>query len=344
MSRLRRGRRPRGPAPSGAAVGGAAILFFLLFTGGGVPARGQTVLEGRRASVVHWPGDSLRAHGLLEAIGSLGSLPGLPPGVPETPIRVILAPSEAVLDSLLGGGAPEWGAGFADPSTRTIVLPAYPSDRTRFGDPARVLRHEWAHLALHAHVGAVRIPRWFDEGYAEWATGWDASEAWRLRVAFAVGDVPPLDSLTLRFPGDAASARLAYLLSATAVDYLVEASGTRGLRLLLDEIRETESFERAFRRTYGATVAQFEEDWRKHVKERYGWLLLLSHSAVFWLAASVLLLVLFWIRRRRDRRKMAKLRATEPPDRPAFWMPDFWRGSGGEEEGDGEPPAGPPAA
>lgn len=322
-----------------------AILLSLLFPGAAAPVGGQTVLEGRRAVVVHWPGDSLRARRLLEGIVSLGPLPGLPSGLPEAPVRVVLAPSEAVLDSLLGGGVPEWGAGFADPSTRTIVLPAYPSDRTRFGDPARVLRHEWAHLALHDHVGAVRIPRWFDEGYAEWATGgWDASEAWRLRVAFAVGNVPSLDSLTLRFPGDATSARLAYLLSATAVDYLVEASGIRGLRILLDGIRETESFERAFRRTYGATVAQFEEDWRKHVKERYGWLLVLSHSAVFWLAASVLLVVLFWIRRRRDRRKMAKLRATEPPDRPAFWMPEFWRGSGEGEDGDGESPADPPAA
>ncbi len=36
----------------------------------------------------------------------------------------------------------------------------------------------------------------------------------------------------------------------------------------------------------------------------------------------MLVTVLFFIRRRRDRQRLARLRATEPPDAPAFWLED----------------------
>ncbi len=55
------------------------------------------------------------------------------------------------------------------------------------------------------------------------------------------------------------------------------------------------------------------------MRRRYGWLFVLSHSAVFWLTLTLALLVLVRIRRGRDREAMARLRATEPPDQPAYW-------------------------
>ncbi len=112
---------------------------------------------------------------------------------------------------------------------------------------------------------------------------------------------------------------MAYLLAATAVEYLVGESGERGLVLFLDRWRREGSFEKAFRQVYGVTTAQFEEDWRRYVRSRYGWLFVLSHSAVFWLLMALALLVLVRVRRGRDRAALAHLRATEPPDAPAFW-------------------------
>jgi hypothetical protein len=67
-------------------------------------------------------------------------------------------------------------------------------------------------------------------------------------------------------------------------------------------------------------LGQFEEDWKGYVRRRYGWLFVLSHSSVFWLSLAFALLVLVRIRRGRDREAMARLRAGEPPDRPAFWQ------------------------
>jgi hypothetical protein len=112
---------------------------------------------------------------------------------------------------------------------------------------------------------------------------------------------------------------LAYLLSATAVEYLVHGSGERGLRLFLERWHEEGSFNNALRRVFGVTLGQFEEDWKKYVRRRYGWLFVISHSAVFWLTLAVALLVMVRIRRGRDREALARLRAGEPPDEPAYW-------------------------
>ncbi|MFC1662021.1 peptidase MA family metallohydrolase, partial [Gemmatimonadota bacterium] len=230
---------------------------------------------------------------------------------------------------------PEWGAGVAAPGRDAIVLPAVGSSRTRGWSEARVLRHEWAHLGLHQFLRGLRIPRWFDEGYAEWASGgWNPTEGWRLRVAFALGRAPPLDSLVLDWPRDQASAHLAYLLSATAVEYLVRESGERGLRLFLEGWRREKDFSVAMRMVYGVTPGQFEEDWKKYIRRRYGWLFVLSHSAVFWLSLALALLVMVRIRRGRNREALARLRATEPPDEPAFW----------EKETNTESPCGPSAS
>lgn len=271
------------------------------------------------ARVYYWPGDSLRAERWAAIVAVQPPLPGVPDEFPSR-ASVYLAPSEAIFDSLTGGTIPDWGAGVAIPDRHTIVLPTFASERTWGGNQRAVFRHEWAHIGLSEYLDGLRSPRWFDEGYAQWASGgWDASEAWRLRVTLARGRAPPLDSLSLSFPRDQASAQVAYMLAATAVEYLTRASGVRGLEIFLGRWRESGSFESALRTTYGVTSGQFEEDWRRYVRSKYGWLLVLSHSLVFWGVLAALLLVMLWIRRGYNREKMARLRATEPPDRPAYW-------------------------
>ncbi|NIP82859.1 MAG: hypothetical protein GWN82_07120 [Gemmatimonadetes bacterium] len=143
--------------------------------------------------------------------------------------------------------------------------------------------------------------------------------AWRLRVLIALGRAPAMDSLALGWPSGREEARTAYLLAASAVTYLLEEGGERGLELFLERWRELGSFEAAFRRTFGVTTGQFEEDWKRHVRRRYGWLFVLSHSAVFWLLLALVLLFMVRGRQRRNREKLARLRAGELPDAPAYW-------------------------
>lgn len=279
-------------------------------------------VDGERVSVGYRGADSIRAEGIRSFLEGLPPLPGLPDSLPAD-VRLFIAPDQEAFDGLTGGTVPEWGAGVAIPSLGRIVVPGFGAQRARDWSEARVLRHEWAHLGLHQYLRGLRVPQWFDEGYAEWGSGgWSAGEGWRLRVAFALGRAPPLDSLALGWPRERAAAELAYLLSATAVEYLIQESGERGLRLFLDRWRSLGNLDSAMGSVYGLTVGQFEEDWKGYVRKRYGWLFVLSHSSVFWLTLAMALLLMVRIRRGRDREAMARLRADDPPDHPAFWKDD----------------------
>lgn len=282
----------------------------------------QSTLVAGPVRLHFWPEQQPLAERVIERLRAATlSFPGLPPGVlREEGVDVWLAPDVARWDSLTGGAIPEWGAGVADPVQGLIVLPTYDWERTPPHTLQTTLVHELAHVALQRYLGPARTPRWFTEGYAQWAAGqWTVDSAWQLSLAFLGDRAPPLDSLTLDWPLAEADARLAYLLSASAVAYLVDRSGERGLRVLLERWRDRADFDSAFRATYGLTMGQFEEDWREYVKSRYGWSVFLGQTAVFWMIAAIMLVVLVFIRRRRDRARLGRLRATEPPDEPAYW-------------------------
>ncbi len=285
-------------------------------------------------------GDSLVAVRVLRVLQGEAPLPGLPDSVPSGVVAV-LPRGERAFRHLLGGATPEWTAGVAIPSRNLLIVPANEVGSLLGTEGGRILRHEWAHLGLHDYLSGLRIPRWFDEGYAQWASGgWDASEAWRLRILFALGHAPPMDSLSLTWPRDRASAEAAYLLSASAVSYLFRDSGARGASALLSRWKSTGSLDEALRSAFGVTRGQFESNWRRYAKSHYGWLFVLSHSVVFWMLLGLVLLFLMRIRVGRNRERMARLRASEGPDEPAFWNLDEESeesggsgGSGNDERG-----------
>jgi hypothetical protein len=284
---------------------------------------------GARATIRFAAEDSLVAERVLGLLAEQLPLPGLPDTLPSNVVAV-LAHTPLAFDELTGGVVPEWRAGVAIPALGMLVIPTGEGPRVLDGEGRRTLRHEWAHLGLHAYLEDLRAPRWFDEGYAQWASGgFEVAEAWRLRVLLAFGRAPAMDSLELRWPAGREQARVAYLLAASAVTYLLERSGERGLALFLDRWRQERSFDRALRLTFGVTPGQFEEDWKRHVRRRYGWVFVLSHSVVFWMLLALVLLFMVRTRRRSNREKMARIRATEPPDDPAYWISP---GNGGPGE------------
>jgi len=335
--------------------GGAARALLLLTALVAPPAAAQqppTEQLPARGIVWHFsPAGERLAARLAEVMAGAPPLPGLPPDVLAEPVHVYLAEDERAFARLSGGSPPEWGAGIAvlGDTAERIVLPAYATERLTPAELPRVLRHELAHVALHRYLGDARVPRWFHEGYARWVAGeLDFEAAWQLRLAFATGRAPPLDSLALDWPAARLDAGVAYLLAASTIDYLVAEGGVRGLTLMLERWRESGDLDSAMRRTYGVTVAQFEEDWRKHVRARYGWALVLTHSAVFWAIAAVLLIVLVFRRKRRDRARLDRMAQTDPPDDPDWWNPRSADATGAPRspaaEGHGAAPGAPTAA
>ena len=279
----------------------------------------QGIPQAESVYVIYWPDGESRARRVIELLERRARLPGLPEAVPSRAL-LYLAPDREIWDSLTGGQAADWSAGVAIPARQTAVIPLFEAPAGGLQDRDRTVLHEWAHLGLHEYLDGLRIPRWFDEGYAQRASGgWNVQEAWRLRVSLARGGALPLDSLSLDWPRGRTGAELAYLLSGSAVEYLASESGPRGLEVFLNRWRETGEFEDAFRQTFGYATGTFETRWGEHVQRRYGWILMIEQTAVFWVFAGLALLLLVRLRARRNRVRLARLRATEPPARPAYW-------------------------
>jgi hypothetical protein len=289
-------------------------------------------LEGlARLLATHGP-----AFAPLPGVGALDSGSGL---------RVILLRDlDCLTDLGLSGGQPDWVAGLAS-ADRGFVALRVDGSRDRVSSLRAVLRHELAHVALERATNGA-APRWLQEGFAQLASGtWDWQEAWRLRWTFVRGGGERLRRLSLAFPQDPDGARLAYLLSYTAVHEIISISGEPGLRAFLAELQSGANVDGAFRSVFGLTESQFEDRWERSVQARYGLLYTMSRAAIFWILVSVLVVWVAVRRKRRNRARMDAMRAAEAREASveAEWRavspwPWPWAPPRRRESGDREPP------
>ncbi|MFN2572643.1 MAG: hypothetical protein ABR537_13695 [Gemmatimonadales bacterium] len=263
-----------------------------------------TVTDVGRVTVIAWPGQQLLATWVAEQADHAEGFPGIG-ALPDRPLRIVLAPTRALYDSLTRGRLPLWSEGAAFPDAGTVViLTDKPANR-----PIAVLRHELAHLALRWHV-ARHIPLWFEEGYAAVAAQeWNRLDALRLNWQLARGARMNLDEVDRALRGARGDAETGYALAATAVLMLQRWGGARGLAPLLEALPKAESFDAALRATYHVTEGDFELRWQRDVSSRYGWLSWLAAMGFFWLALGAILVALVGWRRRRDQARRTALDA-----------------------------------
>jgi len=250
-------------------------------------------------TAVAWPAQRTVAADLARIADRPAEWPGLGRRDPG-PLRLIVVPDGHILDSLTTGRAPAWGAAIALPGARTIVL------RADQDDLARTLRHELAHLALHEAV-AVRVPLWFDEGYAAWAAGeWERLGGLELNLAVVRGAIPTLTALDGALRGSAPSADAGYALAVSAVTELARRNPTGTLTPLLDRIEAGQDFDGAVLATTGLSLSRFEQEWQRRVRRRYtvgSWLI----AGGGWLVVAAVLAWLVNRRRRADRHRREAL-------------------------------------
>jgi hypothetical protein len=163
-----------------------------------------------------------------------------------------------------------------------------------------------AHLTLHRMV-RVRVPLWFEEGYAGYAAGeWERLGGLELNLALVRGKVPDLRSLDGALRGTPVTADAAYGLAVTAVSELARRNPERTLDALMRRLKAGDSFDEAVLRTTGLTPSRFEEEWQRAVRRRYDlgtWLV----AGGGWAVMAVVLMGLAGLRRRRDRARRAAL-------------------------------------
>ncbi len=193
-----------------------------------------------------------------------------------------------VVELLAGSAPPDYAEAVALPAMRTVVIsPA--------SDPLqdKALAHETAHLALHARF--ARIPRWIDEGLAQWAAGQVPAdrEVRNLRHWAFRNGVIPFASLADELPRRHDLAAFAYVQSFSVVAYLIMFRG--GVERLLDVLARAQKapLAAAWEQVYGETVEATWEDWRRYEARRFSAAVFLLHDIPLFSYLAVVLVVAY---------------------------------------------------
>jgi hypothetical protein len=177
-----------------------------------------------------------------------------------------------------------------------------------------IMKHELCHLLLHQHLKGQRIPRWFEEGIAQWVSEgigemiMDYKKPF-LNEAVLAGKIIPMRALSDFFPADRESLALAYEQSRSFVTYIIDRYGFESVFNVLEAVKEGAAWEEAVWGALGISPLDLEAAWRHHLKKRLTWFTYLAnniYTILFFLAAvaSVIGFVRAYLRKRAYLREM----------------------------------------
>ena len=216
----------------------------------------------------------------------------------------------------LGVRLPEWGGG-GTVGRNLIVIPV---DRAAVPslDLPRIVVHELTHCALERAYGRISLPRWFHEGLAMTLSGeLSLEEGLTLSRAVFTRRLIALDSIDFVNRLGAAGATLAYSESHAAVEYLITTYGIDGIPDLLRSMRETGSFDTAFRKVFGFSTPEFDRMVRNHLYDRYHFLFLAGDASLLWFLAALLVIAAFIVIRIRNTRRKQRMDEEERTEEEA---------------------------
>jgi len=227
------------------------------------------------------------------------------PVLPEVRVVIARTPGEMATFAPAGAPYPEYAAGVAYSELGLVLLSLAPVHPGSEQDLAEVFRHELAHVALHDALNGRSVPRWFNEGFAVFASGETSFVRMKtLSMATIGGSLIPLHAIERSFPNDETQALVAYAEAVDVVRFLVRREDVHRFHSLLTELREGQTFEQAVLDAYGVELSMLEFEWREDVSRRYTfWLFLLSGSFVWVIALGIFV----WAWRRRKRRDQVVL-------------------------------------
>lgn len=141
---------------------------------------------------------------------------------------------------------------------------------------AVTMKHELCHLVVHHHLEGRRIPKWFDEGIAQWVSEGIGEilieqDKAPLNEAVLAGKIIPMGALSESFPDGRKSLPLAYEQSRSLVAYMVEKYGLESILDILEGVKQGNTWEDAVWGALGVSVLDLEDRWRQDLKKRLTW-------------------------------------------------------------------------
>ena len=154
---------------------------------------------------------------------------------------------------------------FAVPRNNLIVIDY---GRINRGDASRknLLKHELVHLLLHTHISGSRLPKWFEEGVAQWASDGVADllkepRPGVLAEAILSDNLLPFAALVNGFPDDNQALILAYAQSRSIVFFMADTYGADNILKILDLMKNGSGFEESIRRVLSVSLPELEQQW-----------------------------------------------------------------------------------
>jgi len=167
---------------------------------------------------------------------------------------------------------------------------------------AVTLKHELCHLFLHHLTRGGDLPRWLNEGIAQWTSDGIAElivgeNGNILRQAVLSKQLIPLAALDSGFPQDEHSLVLAYEQSRSVIGFLDAAYGPQTVVRTLKHIQEGCDVDCALRAGAGLTLPELEQRWHASLQGSAAWFPYISdYLYQFLFAFAAILLTAGFIR------------------------------------------------
>jgi hypothetical protein len=186
---------------------------------------------------------------------------------------------------------------FAVPEKNLIVIDYSKMSANTFS-LRNIFKHELCHLLLHQHINRVTVPRWFNEGVAQWVSDGvgdiilDQKRSLLNKAAFG-GRFIPLDSLDRGFPHREQDLILAYEESRSFVDHIIGKFGKEGIFEILRYMKKGEDMNAAVLRSFSIPFRDLEKGWHSALKRRMTWFTYLSYNLYEILFAFAALITIY---------------------------------------------------
>jgi len=275
----------------------AAVLFLL----GPVPLYGSQPQVLRTADLVVWYDAPLKA----AATDAARSYPGIRKKLEHTlgwrvdfVPNLLLIKDHAQFQRIAGNPAI---MAFAVPEKNLMAVDHSRTGKEPFG-LKQTMSHELSHLLLHHRIRESHLPRWLDEGVAQWVSGGMMEVFFRPRGSRLHRAVLGRARISMRdlsrgFPSERESLFLAYEMSRSFVEYMIREYGVTGLLEVLKGLEHGRPWEEAIQSALAIPFSALEAGWRKHLQKEMTWFTYLSyHLYEMLFAAGALLLVVGSIR------------------------------------------------
>lgn len=224
-------------------------------------------------------------------------------------LKLIIMPSRQAFEKYLNPQQRVWTLAFAliDRSAQskggTIVIEPSSLD-LMVNTLWQTLKHELFHILIHESTDD--IPKWFDEGVAQWVSEYSifASKKNELRLASLSNRLIPLAELEADFPKSVPAVRLAYIQSESVVQYIIQQYGASSIRTIIQHLKNGADFETALTRSIKSSTTELEVTWRKQFRVSMFnlFMLLFTQRNIFIMIGLLAVLSFFIMRSRRKKR------------------------------------------